>query len=513
MIMKIVPKHVLAAVLILLLLSPAAHAQSLNVADVAREIAKGVGTVGETSAGMKGPVFVFEEYHTSRVGQLQIAIMLLRLHNRYGVKKVGLEGAVQRPRPLDGTWFHNISGQSAREDVAVRMLAEGEISAAEFVTLVFPDMQVYGTELQDQYKVKLDVEGSPEISYLLAIAVKLLTQADIQKVDGLIRQDKKKEAIEYLLTRDPWVRQQYEARKDSSPRSLDQMAKQAREIQNKARELGVTVNPEVKQEMEKVLQFYEVASKRSTTMVDYVLNLPGVASGAPVAVSIGAGHTQQVIEFLRSRKAAFAQITPLALNPSYGELSIEQFERKNNQKWARTNLGTLGFLLNTPRKPPPIIETASGKGYGSMVYAALIAARAARAGRQIPDDLWEELASLPELRIDRSSFTRDGYDVIFRAWPKTTDGGEKEVWVRVGTLDTQEEAKSLEEKLFQAIADLGGGGRIPPRKPPPDSENTENEGPGDGKRGEFLISRIGPREVAVFAATRDNAMKVGRLSG
>jgi hypothetical protein len=71
------------------------------------------------SAGQAGPIFIFEEFHTSRIGQLQIAVMLLRLHDKYGLKKIGLEGAINSGRPLDAAWFHKMGGQQStqqRED-------------------------------------------------------------------------------------------------------------------------------------------------------------------------------------------------------------------------------------------------------------------------------------------------------------------------------------------------------------------------------------------------------------
>ena len=59
-------------------------AKNATVVDIANDIVKDVGSVGEIySNGKQGFVFVFEEYHTSRVGRLQIAVMLTRLHEKY----------------------------------------------------------------------------------------------------------------------------------------------------------------------------------------------------------------------------------------------------------------------------------------------------------------------------------------------------------------------------------------------------------------------------------------------
>jgi hypothetical protein len=146
--------------------------------------------------------------------------------------------------------------------------------------------------------------------------------------------------------------------------------------------------------------------------------------------------------------------------------------------------------------------------------ASMVVSEAARRGKLIPDDVKNQLEGLPMLRIDFKSFEQDGYDVIFRMWLTGIAGREKEVWVRTGTAESREQARSIEEKLVQAIADLGGGGIVPPTEPPSGSEGTKDkEGPGDGKRGDVLISRVGLRSLIVFADKKDSATKVGRISG
>src|ERR1017187_8197734 len=92
--------HILATVSAAVLLSTASCQSSsttstpaMDVAQVSQEITGGVGVLQKASGGAKGPVFVFEEVHTSRIGQLQIATMLVRLHDHHGLKRIGLEGS------------------------------------------------------------------------------------------------------------------------------------------------------------------------------------------------------------------------------------------------------------------------------------------------------------------------------------------------------------------------------------------------------------------------------------
>ncbi len=504
--------------LMLAVLANAIYAnQQSDLVKIAKNIADGVGVVGEcNSTGVPGPIFVFEEYHTSRVGQLEIAIMMCRLHNLYGMKQIGLEGSLQRLSPLKAQWFHRAGNPSTigiKEDVAVRLLAEGEIRAAEFIALVFPDVGVFGTEIAGQYDVRLDIDVDPGVNYLLRISEKLLSQNEISKINKLMEQDKSNEALEVIKNCDPWIRRQFEVVQSDSLNSVRRILEYLRKIKSKANMLGVTVETSHKQAMDKSILFYETAAKRELTMVNYVIEQMVLLSDAPTAMTIGAAHTENVLELLNDRNAAYVRITPNSLNPDYGNMTMEQFERKNDQKWARINPGTLGLLLNNDRNPPPMIETATSKSYASMNLAALLVAEAARGGMRIPEDILPQLDNLPEFRIDRSSFIIEGYDVIFRAWLKNTGGYDQEVWARVGTMDTPEKAQSLEDKLMQAIVDLGGEGYLPPRKPPYNSKGTTDEGPGDGMRGDVVINRVGLRTLAVYSATKNKVVAVGRLSG
>ena len=503
------------------LINAPACAQGTNALDIAKEIVVDVGTIGETyTAGKRGPVFVFEENHTARAGQLQIAVMMLRLHDHFGLKEIALEGMIQRPRPLDGSWFHQAGGATAgshREDVAVRMLSEGEISAAEFMTLLYPDIKVYGTEISRLYDVKLDsLTTNPLVGYLYYIAAKDLTQAEIRKVNRLADQGKVDEARELIFNSDPWVKRHYEAIIDTSGVvSIEALIGRIHDIQRKARSENVSIDPVVKAEMDNLLQFYEAAGKRSDVLVEYASTMNTVAANEPVAVNIGAAHTERVLHLLKEKGISYVQITPRAFTPRPGVSTIGAYKRKTDGQWARISPGTLGHLLNTPRKPKPVIEDPGAKSYANMNFAAILLAAIARDEENLEsEEVWRQIATLPELRVDRESVTQDGYDVIFRAWLKNTQGREKEVWARVGSLDTPVQARSIEDKLKQAIRDLDGGFNdiIPPTPPPPNSQPVDNEGPGDGKRNGQVINRLNPKTVAVFGNDQKTVLQVGQIS-
>lgn len=499
-------------------------AKNATVVDIANDIVKDVGSVGEIySNGKQGFVFVFEEYHTSRVGRLQIAVMLTRLHEKYNLKKIGLEGAMQSQNPLSGNWFHNAGGNKAkyvREDVAIRMLTEGEINSPEFMELVYPNIEVYGTELKSEYNVKLDTKSSPRAMYLIAIAQKYpFTQDQIKKINSLIKDEKVNDAIEYMLNTDPWTREKYALFKDKLKISTQEFINQIDEITKKARKVSAQIDPQVKKDMENTRKFFKIAHNRSITMVKYVVGkLIEKKSFRPVAMIIGAAHTQEVIDELKARKVSCVQITPIDLSPDFGQLSFEEFELKNFGKWAQNSPGTLGNLLNSKRNPPPMIETSTAKSYASMHMASILLAEAVRFGHKIPpvpDDLKKQLDSLPEIKINYKTIKLDGNDVIFNALLKDTTNKEISVWARVGTVRSIQKditgEKSIEEKLMTEISEIKNNSEANKSKEDP-SKPSKNVGKKGGGAGQLKLMALSRNVKGKFANNKDAVLAEKSIS-
>jgi hypothetical protein len=515
---------------------------SIDVSSVANALAEGgVGNVvKKSSEGTKGTVIVFEEFHTSRIGQLEIATMLVRLHDKYGMKKIGLEGKVQTSPVLNPAWYRNAGGDAAqadRQDLAVRMVAEGEISSAELMAMQYPDVEVDGTEDADLYDQKLDVKGNPEVDYLIAIAEKSLGQDAIRKINGLITAKKSDAAFKLMMESDPWVKERYVALEKGDITSAEQFVANLRVLQTKADAVSATVSPESRQGLDRMISFYETASKRSDAMVRKTKELAASSGGAPVAMIIGAAHSDKVSELLAQQGLSYALIQPADLNPKNGSLTMAQYERKSKGLWARDAKGTLGHVLNTQRKPPPVLERTTAQSYASMNLAGMLIAQAARGGGPFPDGVLPQISNLPGLRVDKDSITRDGYDVLYRAWLKQDNGQEKEVWARVGTIahPAGPAPTTLEGRLLAATNDLkkkprsGGGGRNggrdgrgsaadgsdgnePPDDLSPGARPAENEGPRDVRKGDLVISRTGRETLAVYASKREDVQKAGRIS-
>jgi len=363
--------------------------------------------------------------------------------------------------------------------------------------------------------------NAAELQFLTGTVGPLGLDTIKQTAAALANSGKTDEAIEYIIKSDPWTSKRFETMKKQSPTSSDEEIAQVREIQDRARQVGATIPPDIERDMQSLIVFYQTADQRSVTMVNSTLGLPGVVAGVPCAITIGEAHTDKVVEGLRQRDVAFAVIRPNDLNPKNGSMTVAQFDRKSDGKWSRNSLGTLAGVLNGSRKPSPIIERTAARSYASMLMAAMLLAKTARSGNYggpfPPDRLWSQLASLPDIRLDRISFSLDGYDVIYRAWLKQDNGSDKEVWSRAGTLTQSALAatkKTLEQKLLQASDDLrhGGGNNIPPTDLPPDSEGAQDEGPRDAKRNNLVISRVGRDSLALFAATRELVVTAGQIS-
>jgi hypothetical protein len=330
-----------------------------------------------------------------------------------------------------------------------------------------------------------------------------------------------------MLAADPWVKNQYEALRNSSNVSSEQMIERLHGLEDKARQVGASITPQAEQDMSNEIKFFQTASARSETMVQNIMNLPGAASGVPVAMIIGAAHSEKVATLLTQKGASFAIISPINLNSAAGSMTGTEYERKAAGKWARNNPGTLGYVLNSHRKPPPIIERTAGQSYASMQFAAAALAQSARSGGPFPDNVLPELEKLPGLQIDKSTIRRDGYDVIFQAKLKQDDGTERVVWARVGTVPYSGGGAAgnafLEQKLVSAAEALeggSGGGDGKGGKPKKTGAGGDEKGPekrdsalaDDAQKKGLTVSRISMDAVAVYASRREDIVAVGQIS-
>lgn len=415
---------------------------------------------------------VFEETHTSRAGQLEIALMLMRLHDQHKLRHISLEGAVFDKGELPAKWFHDLPDSKEavqeKERVAVQLLGEGEISSAEFMALTFPDTQVRGNETAEEYNVEMSKNSSAApLYYLVAIAEKSATQTQIRQFNGLMQEKKQKEALDLLLRADPWVYERYQKLTDRTNfPSSEELIVIYKEIEAKADSGSAQIDAEARSGMRDAKNFFVTASKRSCTMVRNTLAMCDAAPKSPVALIIGAAHTAKVVELLKAGKVSYAVISPNSLveKSERGDLLLTAYDRKLEQQSVDAP-GLLGAFLSARRKPTSILDKQWFQAKAELYLIARLLANAAAGGDKPPfKNLDAQLNALTAIKVDPASYqvvkVGDQNRVLFKVTARIDDANPNrtvDIW--------------------------GGGWKQPPGPPPINPPNSgQFSDPDDGKR-------------------------------
>lgn len=438
---------------------------------IARDIVADVGEVSNVHEGdPKKVVLVFEETHNSRAGQIEIAIMLNRLYLRQGLKHIGLEGAVTAGGTLDMSWFRpSLAANQTigpREEVAVQLLEKGEISSAELMAFVYPDVVVHGIEKAEEYNVELpEAAAASEIIYLMAIAETSMTRDQIRKANELAagmeaareadKLQKVKEYIDYVIGTNRWAKEQYDKLSDPAIiLSEEELVAILDAIEAKAAEVSADLRASDKENFRALKTFYETALIRSRTMVSNLLPLADKYQGTPVAVTMGAAHTAKVSQLLTASGVSYAVIKPLSLvtGDKRGDLSSVAYDRKL-KGLSVGEKGSLGSLLDNRRKPPPVVGKLGFRSQADLMYLTTMIARAWDRGEPVPfnQTLSSVLPELQYVRLDTNSFIiRDG-DVIFSVEAQTNDPSRTAtIWVRTKRMRTGALERTPEQYLFES---------------------------------------------------------------
>ena len=334
-------------------------------ADIARTVLEG----GEKQSRA---VMVLDELHDSRAAQLQEAILLERLYYDFGAREVVLEGYLTDDATLDTIWFDKAAGGSAvrRARVAVQLLKEGEINAAEYWKLVHPNVKVIAAESKAEHASTADAaaHSAPEM-YLLRIAAQngesvlhrdQSKAADFAKLsaklDAAVKEFKKvedssnqeqverkraetREAFaeyqEFVIGLDSWTSRTWQRYKEfdlgSDQPSLKASARIAKEIQGKAEELGVPLKAEERQAMSDYIAFMESRHEGTLKISTTLRGLVATPTGPPVIAIIGIGHSVDIAKEFDKFGCSYAILRPLAVDgdrEKSHDIPFEMFERK-----------------------------------------------------------------------------------------------------------------------------------------------------------------------------------------
>jgi hypothetical protein len=402
--------------------SPATQIATQIAKDVGKLVASGQGDTNRT-------IFIFEERHDSRLAQMEIALMLWRLQKNQGLRQVSLEGAFASKGDLPATFHSSTNAASNRthQEVALTLLREGEISAAEFIALAAPAVHVRGNEIQSEYKVEAS-KTNAALAYLMAIAERSLTSTDAQHVDELIGAKKIDEALNIIFSKDPWCKERYDQLYgDKHTASTEESEVILREIEQKTKALGLEIDPQDQAGFRADQGFYQMASKRSCTMFKNTLAMIDPTSTTQVALIIGAAHTPKVVELIKAAKLNYVVLAPASMGRPHKatDLTATLYQRKLARK-SIDEAGMLGALLDGRKKPPPVLGEKWSESKIGIYTAVELIVNAATQNEPIPsDELKRVLGAFKSIKIDWTSFKKKIEEgrihVIFKVTAQTSD--------------------------------------------------------------------------------------------
>ncbi len=481
-----------------------------NAATIAKEITSDAGVVSSSWEGKsKKVIIIFEETHISRVGQIEIALILTRLYNLYHIRTIALEGAFAKKGALDNNWFYNLPDGNVREEVALQLLREGEINGAEFIALAIPKVKVVGIEKEDEYIFEISsLDENSAIVYLFAIAEKLFPKdndkivranrlaEEMEKAPDNDKSAKFKELMDYVINANQWTKERYKnlITKDKIV-STEELLISLKEIKTKAEEVNADVG-QYKDNFNRLVEFYRRASKRTETMVANTLELFDKEQEVPMPMIIGAAHTAKASEILKKRGISYAVIRPIALakGKDIGDLTMDAFDRKR-KKLSIDDKGLIGSFLDARWKPSPVIGQIWLRSKSELYYIAVLLARAVAEGDKPPfKSLQNEFSNLKYIKIDPKSFKVIGDEVIFKAEAQTNKPNYWETfWGRTVMIPYEEKKKSLEERLKEIL------------------ENARERGIPIEEKGGAKIVRVSRDTIAAFSKNLSviTAVKIG----
>ncbi|HEX8559835.1 MAG TPA: hypothetical protein VF668_17195 [Pyrinomonadaceae bacterium] len=438
--------------------------------------AAGVGGVGASRGGVASRrVCVLEERHTSVAGQLEAAVMLMRLHERYGLRHIAVEGLTTDRPPPSTDWFRRLGGpedEELRHELLAGFLREGEISAAELLTLAYPDVVVHAADDPSDYALELTpgADVAPA-HYLYKIGLKSIRPEHYPRLRQFTRRHRVAEMVEYVISLDGWARVRREAMKRGGVEApVEQTLRELDEIEARAGSVNAEITADERAAMSEARAFFEAAARRSAAMVEVVRGLD--PSARTVVLNLGAAHTESVSRLLGEAGATYAVLSPASLSDGAGrgELSRESFERKGRAlSVAWTDRG-LGSLLDGRKKPLPVADKTWFKAAAQLRFATVLIARA-RLGPEFPEpELRRKIDALDHVRVEWGSVRQVGSDKLFTA-ATLGERGWTNVWGYCGRPRAEiirRGRRSLEELLVESLNAVRGerGRRTEPARGP-----------------------------------------------
>jgi hypothetical protein len=363
--------------------SPAAPAtvarpELQTVAQAASESVATIRNSGKAAGNAFAPVVLFEERHDLRAVQIQEAIAMNRMHDKFGLRDIGLEGYLKDEGPIDTSWMTKASGAQSPEGRAravVSLLREGEISSAEFMKLVYDDIQLRAIEERAEYDVSLSEQAeSAPFQYLFAIAEASLPpskfgelEASAQRLKSLPKNSpaamrERQRMMDIILSGDPWAKEKYDILNDpvkSQELSGEDHLALAEEIEKRAQQVQAKIETEETDGLQEYIRFWRGRMAANHTMVGAIGEVAKVPQVVLVAGLIGAFHTSGMSQQLGQMGVPYAVLRPLAMDQekTAGSLGMAAFKRK----YARQSVFAGGFgkqlmgIFPATKKKPQLV--------------------------------------------------------------------------------------------------------------------------------------------------------------
>lgn len=485
-------------------LTAASEPSAIRLQEMLADISTGVGKVSAIKEIPGGRhVCVLEEKHTSVAGQIETALMLLRLHDRYGLRRIALEGLTTDKEFPSTKWFRDMGGpddEELRNQIAVGLLRQGEISAVELIALVFPDVVVHAADDPSDYAVEMTKKaGIAGMAYLYKIGFKSVRPEHHTRIRQL--QNNIGELIDYIISLDPWARERYERmKKPEAIGSIEQLLHDLKEIEDRAKAVGAQIGSEERSAMSDARNFFEAADRRTRTMV---LTAQEMKKTAPlIALNLGAAHTEGAKRMLDESKTSYGVLTPLSLanNLKAGDIGYDAFERKNKLLSVAWNNKGLGSLIDGRRKPSPVVGELWAQSEAQMRFATALIARGA-GGPNFPDEnLRNKINALEYVKVRWETVRKmPNGDVVFMA-SVSGKKGQVNVWAKCGIprameMFTNRKGPTLEQLLIHNLDAVRKetGERVEPKE-------------------QVVIETVTPDVMAAYAKEPEALVKI-RISG
>lgn len=408
-------------------------------------VSKDVGVLRNVKSSNEPIIFVLEENHSIIRNQIEHAIVLVRLHNRYNMKNIALEGYLKERPPLSVGWFTDISRgltDISKAKIAVSLLKDGEINNAEFIALVYGDVVIHPVEVRSEYEATLDIKVLEPL------------QGYFEKIAATSEDNK------------TWIINKLTILNDTKAirtRPVEQNLALLQEIKKKGDDLSLSFTSAETKAMQSYITFLERRAAASTTLFKSTMNIAKLTS--PVALIIGSAHTEKITKMLESAGNSYVTITPTSLKiaDESSNLPWEKYERK----YKRLSVFSTGYLaetiektfpVTTFKKPEPVINENWLKAKTAMYVFTTKIVEGLSAGGKPPFKLTKEDLTLPGiLSVDPNRIGIVEKPIKAAIFPVTLyrkDGSvSKEMWVKAARSST-DESGDIELMLKNALKEI-----------------------------------------------------------